>query len=358
MPANDLADSRPLRLMQVMASTGHGGAEGFFVRLCVALARRGIDQSVVIRRGAAVAAELRGAGIEPVELPFRKLFDLTTGPRLRRLIARHRPTVVLSWMSRAAMLGPSPGSSVHVGRLGGYYDLKYYRRCDHLIGNTEDIVRYLVREGWPAERAHYLPNFVETRPVAPLSRAMFDTPKGAPLLVALGRLHPHKAFDTLLRALANLPGVILWLAGEGPDRAALEHLAGTLGILDRVRFLGWRDDAGALIAAADVLVCPSRVEPLGNVILEGWARARPVVAATAAGPLGLIRDGETGLLVPIDDAAALAGALGRLLADSGLAGRLGEAGWAEGEARFGERSVVDRYVELLSRLGARDYSDS
>ena len=359
------ADPPPLRLMQVMASAGHGGAEGFFVRLCGALARYGIPQTVVIRRGAACGAALREAGITPVELPFRRLLDLTTRPRLRRLVARHRPTVVLSWMSRAAMLCPpgqyiqgqdtqsehTHGKHIHVGRLGGYYDLKYYRTCDHLIGNTEDIARYLVREGWPADRAHYLPNFVETAGVTPVPRAMADTPDGVPLLIALGRLHPHKAFDTLLRALAGLPGAYLWLAGEGPDDAMLRQLAASLGVLDRVRFLGWRDDAGALIAAADILVCPSRIEPLGNVILEGWSRARPVVAAAAVGPLGLIKDGETGLLVPIDDPAALAGALSRVLADPILAARLAETGRVEGETRFGEQSVVERYVGLLSRLG-------
>src|SRR5262249_40213530 len=143
------------------------------------------------------------------------------------------------------------GDFVHVARLGGYYDLKYYRFCDHLIGNTPDIVRYLTDKGWPKERAHLVPNFVHAETAPPEPRAQHQTPDGAPLLPAMGRLHPNKAFDTLLRALQGVPGAYLWLAGEGPERANLEALARELKVEGRVRFLGWRDDIAPLFAACD-----------------------------------------------------------------------------------------------------------
>ena len=110
----------------------------------------------------------------------------------------------------------------------------------------------------------------------------------------------------LLDAVAQVKGRYLWLAGEGPLRRGLERQASSLGIKERVRFLGWRDDAAALLAACDMLVCSSRSEPLGNTIIEAWAARRAVIACAASGPVELIRSGETGLLVPVNDAAKLA----------------------------------------------------
>lgn len=334
-----------------MAGADHGGAEAFFERLVAALHRAGQEQTVLIRANPRRAERLRAQGLEVTELPFGGALDFRTKPGFRRLIGDFRPQIVLTWMNRASGFCPaSEGRFVHVGRLGGYYDLKYYRRCDHLIGNTEDIVSYLVAQGWPAERAHYLPNFVAAETAAPLPRAQVETPEGVPLIVALGRLHPNKAFDVLLDALAKVPDATLWLAGEGPLRRDLEARAEGLGIAGRVRFLGWRDDAAALYAAADVFVCPSRHEPLGNVVIEAWAQGVPVVAAASQGPAKLIDDGENGLLAPVDDADALATAIRRLLADKALSARIGAAGRAAFLSRFTEAAVVERYRAFFDRV--------
>ena len=166
-----------------------------------------------------------------------------------------------------------------VGRLGGYYDLKYYRHCDHLVGNTRDLGTGSSARAGPPRGRITSPNFVHD--FAGVAPAVLPAPAGAAKLVALGRLHANKGFDVLLRALALLPGAHLSLAGEGPERAALEGLAAELGVAGRVAFLGWRRDTGALLAGCDVFVCPSRHEPLGNVVLEAWSAARPVVAAAA-----------------------------------------------------------------------------
>jgi glycosyltransferase involved in cell wall biosynthesis len=277
------------------------------------------------------------------------LLDYRTRLGMRRILRDYRPQVVLTWMSRATRLCPR-GEFVHVGRLGGYYDLKYYRRCDHLIGNTRDIVAYLVRSGWSESRAHYLPNFVPDMSAAPVARAALDTPEDVPLALALGRLHSNKAFDVLIEALARAPGIHLWLAGEGPARAELESHAERLAVSNRVRFLGWREDAAALLAAADMLVCPSRHEPLGNVVIEAWAAGTPVVAASSAGPAALIRDGVNGLLVPVEDADALAGALTRLAQNRTLRAALTTAGRAAYAAEFSESVVVAQYREFLEHV--------
>jgi glycosyltransferase involved in cell wall biosynthesis len=335
-----------MRLLQAMAGARHGGAEAFFVRLAIALQRAGQAQLVLIRRDAERAATLRRGGVETTELSFAGPLALATRLGFRRAVARYRPEIVLTWMNRATLLCP-PGEFVHVARLGGYYDLKYYRRCDHLIGNTSDIVAYLVRQGWPKERAHYLPNFVAATKAAPVARASLATPEGAPLVLALGRLHPNKGFDTLLSALIEVPGAYLWLAGEGELRDTLGRQARLLGVEPRLRFLGWRDDTAALLAAADVLVCPSRHEPLGNVVIEAWAAGLPVVATASAGPRALVAHDETGLLVPVDDAHALALALRRVIENPPLAARLAEAGRAAYEAEYSEARVVTLYRDFL-----------
>jgi len=344
-----------MRLLQVMGSRQRGGAEAFFSRLCVALAHTPIDQTVVIRNRAACRDDLVAGGLKPIEMPFLFNGDPLTRHRLGRLIAATAPEVVLSWMSRAATTCP-PGRKghrfVHVGRLGGYYDLKYYAACDHLIANTQDIADYVVAHGWPRPRVHYLPNFVDEQPAAAADRASLDTPADVPVILALGRLHSDKAFDVLLKALTEVPRAHVWLAGEGPLDASLKQLAAGLGIAGRVHFLGWRTDIAALLAAADCLACPSRIEPLGNVILEAWAHRRPVVVAASKGPLGLVRHEDTGLVVPLEDATALAGALRRVLEDKSFAAGLAERARAEYQARFSKDAVTALYRDFLLKVAA------
>jgi glycosyltransferase involved in cell wall biosynthesis len=334
------------RLVSLMAGARIGGAEAFFERLVVALAGSAIEQRVAIRGEPARAARLRAAGIDPVELPFGGPFDLATPWQLKTLFDAFDAGVALAFMSRAAAKLPPKfwcrRPPVYVGRLGGYYDLKYYRRCDRLIANTVDIRDWVVAQGWPASRVDYLPNFVDAAPASPVPRD--GTTK---LILALGRLHPNKAFDVAIAAMAELPDATLWIAGDGPLDAELKARAARLGT--RVRFLGWREDSAALIEACDVLVCPSRHEPLGNVVIEAWARKKPVVATASQGPRALIRDGEDGLLVPIDDAQALAGALRRVLSGTSLAATLAQAGQARYQASFARATVVAAYLDFLAR---------
>ena len=338
-----------IRLLQTLAGAEKGGAELFFVRLAEALARAGVQQQVVMRNHPAMVARLRAAGVPVTFARFGGLLDFSTRRVIRTVAGAFRPQIALSYMSRATKFTPR-GGHLLVARLGGYYDLKYFRHCDHLVGNTPDLVEYLVREGWPRERASVISNFVDERPGEPLPRSAFDTPEGVPLLVAAGRLHPNKAFDTLLRAVALVPGAHLWLLGEGPERARLTALAAELGIAGRVRLPGWQEEVQPAIRAADVFLVPSRHEPLGAVVLEGWMARRPVVATASQGPSWLIRDGETGLLVPIDAPQALATAVQGLLADPVRAAALASAGRAALERDFTEQAVVGHYLELFHRL--------
>ena len=332
-----------------MAGAEFGGAEAFFVRLAIALNRTGLEQKVVIRKNPARAALLRHGEVEPIELPFGGRMDFSTTRALKREIKEFQPDVVLTWMNRATSMCPK-GDFVHAARLGGYYDLKYYAACDHLIANTQDIVEYLVEHDWPAEKAHYLPNFVFDEDAEPLTRRELYTPNDVPLIVALGRLHENKAFDVLLSALTRVPNAYLWLAGDGPLKEELQKQAEVLGIKPRVRFLGWRDDTAALLKTADLFVCPSRHEPLGNVVIEAWAQGLPVVAADSMGPGTLIENMESGVLVPIDDEILMARAIRGVLDDEDLARRIAENGYQTYQDNFTEAGVVEQYLEFFKKV--------
>jgi glycosyltransferase involved in cell wall biosynthesis len=344
-----------MRVLQALAGAPHGGAEKFFERLVPALAAHGVEQRVLIRTDARRAALLAGRGIADIrQLAFGNRFDIFTRFAFRAQIETFRPDLVFTWMSRATQAAPASPCKGHrfvrLARLGGYYDLKYYRGCDHLVGDTQRIVDYLVANGWPAERASYIPNFVADGGGKRLPRAELFVPETAPLLLSLGRLHVNKGFDVLLKALVEVPEAYLLMAGIGPLRAELERLAVKLGVRPRVRFLGWREDVADLLATADLFVHPARHEPLGNVILEAWSQRRAVVCTAAEGPASLIEQGENGVLVPVDQPPALAVAIRNLLADPYRRDVLAAGGRKTYERNFTEGVVVGAYRDLFERI--------
>jgi glycosyltransferase involved in cell wall biosynthesis len=221
-----------------------------------------------------------------------------------------------------------------------------------MIANTREIVDWAVAQGWPAKSTFYIPNFAETEDGAPLDRALFDTPRDAPLLLGMGRLHSDKAHDISLRALNQLPDAFLWIAGSGPLEAELKALARELGVEARVRFLGWRDDAPSLYRTADLCVFPSRIEPLGNVVLQAWAYGLPVIAGASKGPAALVRTGEDGLLVPLEDPDALAAAARALLNDPALRATVIAGGQARLAREFSANAVAAQWRDLFAQIGA------
>ena len=333
-----------------MAGAPQGGAELFFERMSIALAKSGETVLPVIRDEPERRERLHEAGLRPVTLRFGGRLDPFTRPRIRRVLRDFGAEIAIAWMSRAAFHAPR-GPWRLLGRLGGYYDLKYFRRCDHLIGNTKDIVRWIAGQGWPAGRVHYLPNFVpDFAGGAPAPRAGLGVPEGARLVLALGRLHEVKGFDLLIRAASKLPGVHILIAGDGPERPRLEALIRDLRLVGRVHLPGWRSDTGALLRAADVFVSSSLHEPLGNMVLEAFSAGVPVVAAAAEGPREVIADDVDGLLVPLGDETALARSIQALLDDAERRRALARAGRAKYEACFSLPVVLDQWRDLLTRL--------
>jgi glycosyltransferase involved in cell wall biosynthesis len=338
-----------MRLLHTIAGGRHGGAERFFVDLAAGLSDRGVEQHAITRPYSDRSHQLVQFGCGVTEVRMGGPLDFWSKSRVKRASLDFDPDINLAWMNRAARYSAS-GSWINVGRLGGYYDLKYYQSCDHLICNTPDLVRHCIENGWPEGRVDYIPNFAPAPDSVLVSRRSLDTPDDATVLLVLARLEETKAIDVAISALAHLPDAFLWIAGEGSCDAALRTLADSLGVADRVRFLGWRDDREGLLAAADVCLVSSRHEPFGNVIVNAWVAGTPIVAAASEGPSFLIESGTNGILVPVGDPVAMAAAVGKLLRDSSFSQSLVSGGRSSVAESFSENTVVSAYISLFERL--------
>ena len=156
-------DSSLPRILQIMLSTQEGGAETFFEKLAFGFDARGIEQHLVIEpfptRETRLAA-LENATVGPIR--FGGAGRLRAARRLKAAIGQFRPDVILTWMNRASRRVPAGLTCPVVGRLGGYYPLRHYQRCTHLVGITPDLVEHLTVNDWPADRSTMIPNFGET----------------------------------------------------------------------------------------------------------------------------------------------------------------------------------------------------
>jgi glycosyltransferase involved in cell wall biosynthesis len=338
-----------MKILHVMAGAAVGGAETAFVDICIGQKQAGFDVYTACRPAARNKA-LHDAGVPVVELPFGGIFDFKTTPALKKLIADINPAVVVTWMNRAAKKLPKLKNRdfIWVPRLGGYYDLKYYKGCDHFVVNAPDIGRWMEAQGVPSEKISFIPNFADLpENVAPTPRASLDTPEDAFLFLTLGRLHVNKAFDTLLSAMAHVPDAYLWIGGEGPEREALTSQCRALGLENRVRFLGWRDDRWALLAACDAFVFPSRHEPFGNSFMNAWAAGKALVTTASQGPSHFVRDDVNGLVTPIDDVQALAVAMNKVMIDPVLRENMAIAGQAEYARAFDKKAILEQWQQLF-----------
>lgn len=327
-----------------------GGAERFFVHLVGALARRGVEQTAVLRWNRRwhddVAAHAR-----VIQSNFRNLSAdrLLLPIRVRLLAEREKPDALISWSTRGARLMPAYKGGIKLSRLGDYpTHLGYFKNSDILVCNTPGIGDHVRRLGW-TRGVEVISNFTDTTAVEPISRAEADTPEGVPLVMTMGRFVKRKRFHLLIEAMASVPDAYLWIVGDGEEREALKAVVQEYKLENRVRFLGWQKDTRRYVAAADVFVMPSSHEPLGNVILEAWAQKRPVISSRSEGPMWFVRDGENGLLVDIDDVAGFARAINEVIAQPQLAASLGENGRATLVGHFSEEAVANAYIDLFKR---------
>lgn len=337
------------RIFHIQPGTD-GGTERFFVTLSEAFSERGIEQQFAIRPGRPWQREVEGLGSTEEGQFLRRtprgMFDLW---RLHRAIRDFQPDAIMAWRAPAARLIPRAEPAAKIVRLGDYpRHVRHFAGLDAVVCNNPSIERHIRELGWGGD-APIISNF--SRPVSSvtISRAELDTPDDAFVVCGAGRFTKVKGFDLLVTAVAQLEHAYLWLVGDGREAEALLWQADDLGVSDRVRFAGWREDPTEVIAAADAFVLPSRDEPLGNALIEAWRVGVPSVASMTDGPCWYAEDGRDALLVPVGDAEAIASALRRLVADSDLRERLVAGASQTLSERFDRDAVVDAYLELFDQ---------
>lgn len=327
-----------------------GGAERFFIHLVNALSRRGIEQTAVIRPNRVWRRDINTA-VGVTESNFRNLsIDRILLPRkVLRMARSSKPDALMAWAPRASELMPDYKGCIKISRLGDYPTrLHYFKNTDVIVCNTPGIADRVRSLGW-TRGVEVISNFTNTERVTPVDRRSVNTPEDAPVVMSMGRFVPRKGFALLTEAVARLPGVYLWIAGDGEEMENVRKLAVDLGAIDRVRFLGWQKDTRPYVAAADIFVMPSSHEPLGNVILEAWAQGKPVVSSRSEGPSWFMRDGENGLLADIGDTDGFSRAIERLINDCLLADRVALGGQETLVGQFSEEAVANAYIELFKR---------
>ena len=237
---------------------------------------------------------------------------------------------------------------------------------DHYVAVSHDLRDQGVRAGiFSADKVTVIPNGLQfdhlpaAFDVAAKRRAL-GIPEGCPVIGTITRLEPQKAVDVFLRAVAQatrqLPNLVTLIAGDGPQRKELEALAARLGLTGQVRFLGWRTDAVELVGALDIFCMSSRWEGCPMVLLEAMAMRRPVVATDIGGVREIVVNEETGLLVALDDPAALAHAILRLSAAGAERELFGAAGRRRVEEHFSAESMLEAYGSLYLNLAQADRS--
>jgi glycosyltransferase involved in cell wall biosynthesis len=242
----------------------------------------------------------------------------------------------------------------------GLVDGLMRRWTDAVVANSQSAAAYAVTSHrTDPRRLHVIRNGVE--PAAPWSVAERDAKRasmgalaGDVLIGCVANLRVEKRHDALLTTfselLRELPGLRLILVGDGPCRPDIERRIQALGIGERVHLCGNVPDARPLYPAFDIVVQASESEGMPNAVLEAAAAGRPIVATAAGGTVEIVTDGETGLLVPVDDIGALGSGIRRLVLDDDLRGRVGEAARTRTESMFGMERFVREFAELYEAL--------
>jgi glycosyltransferase involved in cell wall biosynthesis len=349
-----------MRALHVIQELRTGGAERVLLSLARAGAQRG--DTVAVAAGPGELAEEFPGQLFPLPLLERRSSRVpaavvAVARAIRRtrpeLVHAHNPGAALA-VAAATLRGRRPRALVTVQ---GVPDEDYPQTARLLrlaglpvVACGPGVTAALEAAGCGVRAT--IPNSVSPPP-EPLPREQIErelgVSNGAPLVVAVGRLVPQKNHELAIRALADVPDAVLVVAGEGPLRPALERRAQEAGVADRVVLAGLRPDARAIVRAADVAVLPSRWEGLPLAGIEALAGGTPLVATAVRGVEEVFEDGADAVLVPADDADALAAALRRVLADALLRHRLRQAGFQKA-SRYTEKAMVERYFELYRSL--------
>jgi glycosyltransferase involved in cell wall biosynthesis len=356
----------PVKVLHVHRIGGIGGSERHLLTLLPALAARGVDVSFL---GLDDPSRAPDPFYEQLNVPFERVpaprdLDPRLAVQVRRLV--RKAELVHTHLVHADVYGALGArrlvSTKHNDdpfRAGAFrfVERAIARRAARIVAITQALARFQVeRVGLPEEKIEVIHYGLDELPQAWGTNPPDDVPRDARVLLAVCRLEPQKGLDVAVRALPDVvvrhPEAQLVVLGEGPQRAELQQSARALGV--PAHFPGRVPDVAEWLRRADVLVHPVRWEGFGLALLEAMLASLPVVATNVSSIPEIVLDGETGLLVPPDDAEALAVAITRVLddpADYGASGR------ARAETEFSVARMADRtlsvYETALQGTGPR-----
>lgn len=324
---------------------------------------------------------LMGEGFKVVDLKRRPGIDAGVARRLNRAVRRydidllhaHQYTPFFyAGLSRRCGLGGSP--PIIFTEHGRHYpDLRRARRvlanrvllkgADRVTAVGRFIRQALIdNEGITPDRIEVIHNGIDpdafalggARPESLGASQSRGGSGGELTILQVARFHPVKDHATAIRAFARvaeaLPAARLVLVGDGDGRPAIEAQVGELGLNDRVRFLGVRDDIAALLESADIFLLSSLSEGISVTLLEAMAARRPIVATRVGGNPEVVDHGRNGLLSPRGDDAALAANLLMLLRNPALRARMGEAGRNRLLKAFTRRQMHTAYARVYQQV--------
>jgi glycosyltransferase involved in cell wall biosynthesis len=308
--------------------------------------------------------------------------DLTAAWRLARVVKRLRPDVIhahdphgiamaslaLSLGSASAVGGRAPAliasRRVDFHLKGNSLSRWKHRQVDCFIAASEAIRQILLADGVPEDRTVTVHEGIDVERVAATPAVnvheAFWLPHLAPVVGNVAALVPHKGQRHLIEAahlvVQEVPDARFVILGEGELREQLERHVRDHHLEKHVLLAGFRTDVIGCIKGFDVFAMSSVTEGLGTSLLDAMACGRPTVATTAGGIPEVVVDGETGLLVPPRDHAAMAHAIVRLLSDEGLRRRMGAAGLARARERFTVERMVAETAAVYARVAGRDHA--
>jgi len=375
-----LVKPQAMRVMFLSTSMGMGGADKQLLSAAQLMHAQGHAVCIVsLTELGPMGLEARTQGIRTESLDMRRGVPDPRGLiRLIRLVRAWKPDVLHSHMVHANLMAravrlfarvPVIVSTIHNIYEGGPLWMAAYRvsngLVDHMTIISEAAADRFVKEGIvPRELLTCVPNGVDTerfRQVAPGTREALRSSIGVDdrfVWLAVGRFEIAKDYPNMLHAFAQVcqrdSNAVLLLVGHGSLQQETESLAQSLGLGDRIRFLGVRSDVPEVMAAADGYVMSSAWEGMPIALLEAGAAGLPIVATRVGGNHEVVRDGESGFLVPPRDAAALGQAMLRLMEQAPARRRdMGERGREHVRVHYGLGRVVERWQDLYRQVSVR-----
>lgn len=357
------------RVLYFITELSAGGAQSVMLHLVERLDRQRFEPSVacLFNASGSTGQALREQGVPVLEAGTHHKGDLASFGRLYRIIAELKPAILHTHLFHANLPGRFLGrlakvpviiNTEHTLAMESEWRYRINRwsapMADRVVAVSAAVRDFCIKHiGLPASKVVLIRNGIEIPRELPdqqSARKSLGLPGDIPLLGALGRLDPAKGYDVLLEALPRVAGACLTIAGEGPERHRLEALAQTLGIADRVRWLGFQAEILPVLAAFDLFIQPSRYEGLPVTVLEAMAAGLPVVATSIGGTPEAVLDGETGRLVPPEAPELLAAAINDLLNVPSRRLEMGAAGRARIGSHFSLSEMVCQTEALYTAL--------